>query len=61
MLVSIGKLHIMDQLQAPLPIHIILNGSNYILWAQEISSFLRGRWLWRYITGDIREPTKLIC
>lgn len=29
-----------------------------MLWAQEMSSFLKGRRLWRYATGDIHQPTR---
>lgn len=34
------------------------DGSNYVLWAQGMSSFLKGRKLWRYITGNINKPVK---
>ncbi|KAK0602138.1 hypothetical protein LWI29_032221 [Acer saccharum] len=39
------------------PIQIILDGPNYVLWAQAMQSFLKGRKLWRYVTGDITMPT----
>jgi len=50
----------MDKLEVSMPIQTILNGSNYILWAQEMSSFLRGRKLWRYVTGNLREPSQAV-
>ncbi|KAK2981526.1 hypothetical protein RJ640_023548 [Escallonia rubra] len=40
------------------PISIILDGSNYILWAQAMHSFIKGKKLWRYLTGDITIPVK---
>ncbi|XP_010041380.1 uncharacterized protein LOC104430332 [Eucalyptus grandis] len=43
-----------------MPIQTILSGSNYILWAQEISSFLKGCKLWRHVTGSIFEPSEAI-
>ena len=48
----------MDRSDVSYPIHIQLNRHNYVLWAQAISSFLKGRRLWRYITGHITEPVK---
>jgi hypothetical protein len=29
------------------------------MWAQNMDVFLRGRKLWRYVSGDIATPTKL--
>ncbi|KAG5554787.1 hypothetical protein RHGRI_012369 [Rhododendron griersonianum] len=40
------------------PISITLDGTNYVLWAQAMSSFLKGKKLWRVITGDIIKPKK---
>lgn len=40
------------------PIHVIVNGHNYIPWAQAMRSFLKGCRLWRYITGTIVQPAK---
>ncbi|GFZ10946.1 hypothetical protein Acr_22g0003440 [Actinidia rufa] len=37
---------------------ITLDGPNYIPWSQAMSSFLKGRKLWRYVTGDIKAPTQ---
>jgi hypothetical protein len=39
------------------PIKVVLDGSNYSFWSQQMSSFLKGRKLWRYITGDKTKPT----
>ncbi|KAL0559260.1 hypothetical protein IC582_003857 [Cucumis melo] len=39
-------------------ISTILDGSNYITWANQMKSFLIGRKLWRIVTGDITKPTK---
>jgi len=41
-------------------IHDILDGTNYIVWSQSMRSFLKGRKLWLYVTGDILKPTKVI-
>lgn len=38
----------------------IFNSFNYILLAQEISSFFRGHRLWHYITSDTHAPTKTV-
>ena len=40
------------------PINVIFDGSNYDIWAQEIFSVLKGRILWRIVTGEITKPTK---
>lgn len=40
------------------PINLILNDINYVIWAQEIFSFLNGKKLWWYIIGDIPQPLK---
>ena len=39
------------------PIHVILDGNNYSLWVQGMCSFLKGRKLWLYVTGQ-RHPPK---
>ncbi|XP_010263725.1 PREDICTED: uncharacterized protein LOC104601921 [Nelumbo nucifera] len=41
------------------PITVIFDGSNYDLWSQEMCSFLKGRLLWRYVTGEIPKPAKI--
>ena len=48
----------MDRFEAPRPIAITLEGPNYIPWSQAMSSFLKGRKLWRYIIGDIKAPVQ---
>ncbi|GFY82953.1 hypothetical protein Acr_02g0011930 [Actinidia rufa] len=48
----------MDKSEVSRPIIIILDGPNYIPWSQAMSSFLKGRKLWRYVTGDIKAPTQ---
>ena len=42
----------------PNPINVIFDGSNYDLWAEEMCSFLKGKLLWRIVTGEIPKPTK---
>ncbi|KAF7123618.1 hypothetical protein RHSIM_Rhsim12G0018900 [Rhododendron simsii] len=48
----------MEKMDAGQPISITLDGSNYILWAQAMTSFLKGKKLWRIITGDVIKPVK---
>ena len=48
----------MDRSEVARPIIITLDGPNYIPWSQAMSSFLKGRKLWRYVTGDIKAPTQ---
>ena len=40
------------------PIHVILDGDNYSLWAQGMCSFLKGRKLWLYVTRQHHPPTQ---
>ena len=40
-------------------ISLIFDGTNYILWAQAMSSFLKGKKLWRVVTGDVLKPSQL--
>jgi hypothetical protein len=47
----------MAQSEISKPIHVILDGDNYSLWAQGMCSFLKGRKLWLYVTGQ-RHPPK---
>jgi hypothetical protein len=35
------------------PIDVILDGSNYSIWAQNMEVFLKGRRLWRYVTRPV--------
>jgi hypothetical protein len=48
----------MAQSEISKPIHVILNGDNYSLWAQGMCSFLKGRKLWLYVTGQRHPPTQ---
>ncbi|KAK6120551.1 hypothetical protein DH2020_045703 [Rehmannia glutinosa] len=38
------------------PISFLLDGSNYVPWAQVMTSFLKGRKLWRIFIGSLMEP-----
>jgi hypothetical protein len=39
------------------PITVILDGpTSYHAWSQDMTVFLKGRRLWRYVTGDIPKP-----
>ena len=39
------------------PITIMLDGpTSYHAWSQNITIFLKGRKLWRYVTGSIPKP-----
>ncbi|GAV71100.1 UBN2_3 domain-containing protein, partial [Cephalotus follicularis] len=40
------------------PITIILDGPNYLRWSSSMKSFLKGRKLWRIVTGDKPAPVK---
>uniref|UniRef100_A0A2N9G3G1 GAG-pre-integrase domain-containing protein n=1 Tax=Fagus sylvatica TaxID=28930 RepID=A0A2N9G3G1_FAGSY len=46
----------MAQSEISKPIHVILDGDNYSLWPQGMYSFLKGRKLWLYVTGQCRPP-----
>ena len=48
----------MEKVDVVLPIKTILDGSNYVICSQEMSSFLKGRRLWQYVSGDIAKPTE---
>ncbi|KAL0559351.1 hypothetical protein IC582_003960 [Cucumis melo] len=48
----------MEKSEIARPISTILDGSNYITWANQMKSFLIGRKLWRIVTGDITKLTK---
>ena len=39
------------------PISVVLDGlASYHTWSQNMTVFLKGRRLWRYVTGDIPKP-----
>uniref|UniRef100_A0A2N9IIQ3 CCHC-type domain-containing protein n=1 Tax=Fagus sylvatica TaxID=28930 RepID=A0A2N9IIQ3_FAGSY len=48
----------MDKNELPKTVTTILNGHNYILWSQDMRSFLKGHRLWRYVTGEIQAPVR---
>ena len=48
----------MDRSEISRPIFIILNGSNYIHWAQAMTSLLQARRVWRLSTKEVTEPTQ---
>ncbi|KAG5545529.1 hypothetical protein RHGRI_017883 [Rhododendron griersonianum] len=48
----------MDRSEASQPISVTLDGTNFVLWAQAMSSFLKGKKLWRVITGEVIKPTR---
>ncbi len=47
----------MAQSEISKPIHVILDGDNYSLWAKGMCSFLKCHKLWFYVTGQ-RHPPK---
>ena len=49
----------MERTDPSQPISTSMDGTNYVIWAQAMSSFLRGRKLWRIVTGDITEPEEI--
>ncbi|XP_028099643.1 uncharacterized protein LOC114299159 [Camellia sinensis] len=51
----------MDHHDAFHPISVILDGSNYVMWAQAMSSFLKDRKLWRIIIRDMTKPVKEVA
>uniref|UniRef100_A0A2N9J177 Uncharacterized protein n=1 Tax=Fagus sylvatica TaxID=28930 RepID=A0A2N9J177_FAGSY len=48
----------MDKSELPKTVTTILNGHNYLLWSQDMRSFLKGHRLWRYVTGEIQAPVR---
>jgi hypothetical protein len=48
----------MDENELPKTVTTILNGHNYVLWSQDMRSFLKGHRLWRYVTGEIQVPVR---
>jgi hypothetical protein len=40
------------------PIHVTLDGRNYFVWSQSMRSFIKGRKLWFYVTGEMKKPVK---
>ena len=48
----------MEKVDVANPIPVILNGPNYTHWVEAMRGFLKGRKLWRYVTGDIKCPIR---
>ena len=41
------------------PIHVIFNGDNFAQWSQAMCSYLKGRKLWLYVSGDRPIPEQV--
>ena len=41
------------------PIHVIFYGTNFSQWSQAMHSYLKGRKLWLYVSGDRLIPKKV--
>ena len=41
------------------PIHVIFNGENFAQWSQVMRSYLKGRKLWLYVSGDCPIPKQV--
>ena len=41
------------------PIHVIFNGDNFVQWSQVMRSYLKGRKLWLYASGDCPIPEQV--
>ena len=41
------------------PIHVIFNGDNFAQWSQAMRSYLKGRKLWLYVSGDCPIPEQV--
>ena len=39
-------------------IHVIFYGDNFVQWSQAMRSYLKGRKLWLYVSGDRPIPKK---
>ena len=49
---------VMAQNEISKPIHVMLDGDNYSLWAQAMCSFIKGCKLWLYVFGQHSSPKK---
>jgi hypothetical protein len=38
-------------------VQTVLDGTNYMLWSQSMRSFLKGRKLWLYVTGEVKKAS----
>ena len=41
------------------PINVIFNGDNFVQWSQAMRSYLKGRKLWLYVSGDCPIPEQV--
>ena len=41
------------------PIYVIFNGDNFAQWSQAMRSYLKGRKLWLYVSGDLPIPEQV--
>ena len=41
------------------PINVIFNGDNFAQWSQVMRSYLKGRKLWLYVSGDRPIPEQV--
>ena len=41
------------------PINVIFNGDNFVQWSQAMRSYLKGRKLWLYVSGDRPVPEQV--
>ena len=48
----------MDKSELPKTVTTILNGHNYVLWSQDMRSFLKGHRLWHYVTSEIQASVR---
>ena len=48
----------MDKSELPKIVTTILNGHNYVMWSQDMRSFLKCHCLWRYVTGEIQASVR---
>jgi hypothetical protein len=48
----------MDKNELPKTVTTIFNGHNYVLWSQDMRSFLKGHRLWHYVIGEIQAPVR---
>ena len=44
----------MDKKELPKTVTTILNGHNYVMWSEDMRSFLKGHCLWCYVTCEIQ-------
>ena len=48
----------MDKQESIQSVRVILDGTNYVSWSNALSGFIKGRRLWRVITGVHTIPIK---